>query len=221
MTQRDFIPTKDSDFHQWVSNFFTIIVQILTRLGIPQAALTAVDTLRLTWNSKYAIAEAPTTRTKAAVREKNVARRSLEKALRAFIKEYLTYNSKMTDGDRDNLRLPIHKTTRTPSPDPKTKPGLRIDSSVIRQLIIFFRDEDSDSRAKPEGVHGVELRWAILDAFPASIDALIHSAFDTKSPFTLIFDESDRGKMVFFCLRWENTRGVKGPWSEIVMAIIP
>jgi hypothetical protein len=221
MKTKDFIPRKDVDFNQWIINFFTILLQGLTRFGIPQAAYSVVDALRTTWNSKFAIAEAPTTRTKATIREKNVARKNLETSLRAFIREYLTYNSKVTDGDRENLQLPIHKTTRTPVPDPTTKPGFKIDSSVIRQLILFFRDEDSDSRAKPEGVHGVELRWAILAASPASIDELVHSAFDTHSPFTLTFDEGDRGKAVDLCLRWENTRGVKGPWSEIVMAIVP
>jgi hypothetical protein len=30
-----------------------------------------------------------------------------------------------------------------------------------------------------------------------------------------------RGKTVYFALRWENTRGEKGPWSEIMSAIIP
>jgi hypothetical protein len=53
------------------------------------------------------------------------------------------------------------------------------------------------------------------------VEDLIHSAFDTRSPFTLSFDENQRGKTVYFCLRWENTRGEKGPWSEIVSGIIP
>ena len=46
---------------------------------------------------------------------------------------------------------------------------------------------------------------------PASIEALTHSDFDTASPFTLTFDESDRGKRVYFCLRWESNTNLKGP----------
>lgn len=38
---------------------------------------------------------------------------------------------------------------------------------------------------------------------------------------TLTFDENQRGKTVYFALRWENTRGEKGPWSQIVSSIIP
>jgi hypothetical protein len=43
----------------------------------------------------------------------------------------------------------------------------------------------------------------------------------THTPFTLEFDENERGKTIYFCLCGENTRGEKGPWSEIQNAIIP
>jgi hypothetical protein len=52
-------------------------------------------------------------------------------------------------------------------------------------------------------------------------EALIHSEFDTASPFTLNFQGHERGKTVYFCLRWENTVGEKGPWGEIYSAIVP
>ena len=48
-----------------------------------------------------------------------------------------------------------------------------------------------------------------------------HSEFDTASPFTLNFQGHERGKTVYFCLRWENTVGEKGPWGEIYSAIVP
>jgi hypothetical protein len=53
-------------------------------------------------------------------------------------------------------------------------------------------------------MHGVEIRWATLD-----------------TPFVINFDENQRGKAVYFCLCRENNTGEKGPWSEIVKAIIP
>jgi hypothetical protein len=36
-----------------------------------------------------------------------------------------------------------------------------------------------------------------------------------------VFENDQRGKTVYFALRWENTRGEKGPWSAIQIAIIP
>ncbi|MDR1407116.1 MAG: hypothetical protein LBJ23_03585 [Tannerella sp.] len=221
MSTRDFIPRKDVDFYQWVNNFYIVLIPNITRFGIPQAACDTLIALKKVWDDKYSVAEAPSTRTKSSIHVKTQARATLESALRIFIREYLTYSSKVTDIDRDNLGLPIHKTTRTPSQIPKTPPQFKIDSSIIRRLKLHFFDNNSRRYGKPSGVHSVEIIWAILDAPPVSIDKLIHSSSDTRSPFMLEFSESNRGKSVYFCLRWENMRGEKGPWGEIIMAIIP
>jgi hypothetical protein len=70
-------------------------------------------------------------------------------------------------------------------------------------------------------VHGAEIAWAILDTPPVNWDALTHSSFDTHTPFRLTFGGDQRGKTLYFALRWENTTGEKGPWNEIQNAIIP
>jgi hypothetical protein len=64
-------------------------------------------------------------------------------------------------------------------------------------------------------VHGLELCYLIADTQPAEIDELVHSAFATKSPLEITFKESDRGKKLFFAVRWETGTVKKGPWSEI------
>jgi hypothetical protein len=70
-------------------------------------------------------------------------------------------------------------------------------------------------------VHGAEIRWALLDREPASEHELVNSDFDTASPLTLKFDESRWGKRLYFCLRWESTTKLKGPFGEIYPAVIP
>jgi hypothetical protein len=144
----------------------------------------------------------------------------LTASFRSFIKAYLAYNPAVSDADRENMGLPLHDGTRTSAPAPTTIPELELDSSVIRQITVHFRDEGSDRRGKPAHVHGVELRWAILDNPPQSVEDLIKSAFDTASPYTFKFDESDRGKVLYICPCWEN-KGDKGPFGEIYKAIIP
>jgi hypothetical protein len=56
---------------------------------------------------------------------------------------------------------------------------------------------------------------------PVSIADLRNSAFATATPYTFSFDEPDRGKTLYICPRWENNKGDKGPWGEIVKAIVP
>jgi hypothetical protein len=222
MDNKDFIPSKDRDFLQWTNNFLNQLPAMIGRLGFPNHEYEALSSLRNDFSAKFTLAEEPATRTKVSVQNKNDSRAMLEKALRQDVKEYLNFNRALTDGDRDTLGLPVYKTGRTPAPVATKHPDYDVDSSEIRRLTIhFFEQGSKHTKAKPAGQHGAEIRWAILDTPPHSLDDLAHSSFDTHTPLTLSFDEYQRGKTVYFCLCWENTRGEKGPWSEIVSAIIP
>ncbi|MDR1279356.1 MAG: hypothetical protein LBK99_00850 [Opitutaceae bacterium] len=56
---------------------------------------------------------------------------------------------------------------------------------------------------------------------PTSLDLFTHSEFSTRDMIQLDFDENQRGQRIWLIARWENTRGQKGPWSDILSAIIP
>jgi hypothetical protein len=198
------------------------LAQIYPQIEFPPNVYQDLNTLYDDFTQKLQIAESPTTRTKAAVQAKVDARKILEQTLRQAIREYLTNNHLLTDPDRDNLGLPIHKTTRTPAPIATTYPEFEVDSSTIRRLTIHYHDQGSaKSKAKPVGQHGAEIRWMMSETPIIDVVDLKNSAFDTKTPFMLEFEGHDRGKTVYFCLRWENTRGEKGPWSEIESAFVP
>jgi hypothetical protein len=218
----DYIPRPDNLFLAWIVNFLKYLFPSLTRLNFPHDVYQNLTEQRDDFTIKLEAAEDPSTRTPLTVAAKNASRKTLEESVRQAVKEYLINNHLLTEEDFKGLGLPIHKTTRTPSPVATTYPEFFIDSSVIRRVTIHFFDQGkAKSKAKPAGQHGAEIRWAILDMPPASVADLIHSSFDTHTPFTLEFDENQRGKTVYFCLCWENTRGEKGPWSEIGNAIIP
>jgi hypothetical protein len=117
---------------------------------------------------------------------------------------------------KENMGLPLHDGTRTSAPVPTTIPELELDSSVIRQITVHFKDAGSDRRGKPSHAHGVELQWGLLDNAPSSVEGLKNSAFDTASPYTFKFDEPDRGRVLYFCPRWENNKGDKGPWVKFI-----
>jgi hypothetical protein len=171
------------------------------------------------WTTAYAAYRPEATRTPLITFEKNESRRFYEPLLRQLI-GILRYSTLVTDDDRRAMGIYIDP-SHHPNPEPDTTVEFEIDTGVIRCLSVRFHDAGSTSRAKPHGVHGAEIRWAILAAPPQKVDDLTNSAFDTRSPYTFRFEENQRGQTVFFCLRWENTTGQKGPWSEIVSAIIP
>jgi hypothetical protein len=221
--ERDFISSNDAVFDNWQKNLLQQLSEksVLSNWDIPQQAYEDLLPLQADWDSHYAVAKNPKDRTQAQVTAKNKARKTFENALRIFIKAYLTYNPKVSDDERDVLGLPVHKKGRTSAPIPKGYPFFRIDSSVLRRLTVYFFDDANEKRQKPEGVHGAEIRWDFSDAPVVEPEKLTRSGFDTASPYTIEFSGEDRGRTVYITMRWENTRGGKGPWGEILNTIVP
>jgi hypothetical protein len=156
---------------------------------------------------------------------KDEAKQAAKAAMREFANTSIRHNKLMKEEDKRNYG--IHTPDPTPShiTAPTSFPEAEADTSVIRQILIRFWDRLTKKRRKPHGVHGAEIRWAIGDTVPdhppKSAAELINSDFDTASPFTLTFDETDRGKRLYFGLRWETATNLKGPFGEIYSAIIP
>jgi hypothetical protein len=215
----DYIPKRDEVFRDCAQNLYTYALSKYQNWNItsPQPPL---ESLLNAYQDALASAQSPN-RGKVDVLTKNEARVALEAAVRPYVKAYLSFNPAVSDADREQMGITIHDKTKTPVLPPTTIPEAEIDSSIIRQLTIHFKDNGSERRGKPHGVHGVEIVWDITETIPLKMEEFKNSVFDTRSPYTFTFDESQRGKKVFFCLRWENAKGEKGPWSEIYNAIIP
>ena len=152
---------------------------------------------------------------------KDEAKAAAKSAMRDFANSSIRYNKQMKDEDRLVYGIRPVDRTATPAGEPESYPDAEPDTSVIRQVTINFWDSATKKRGKPHGVHGAEIRWVILDHAPVSVEELTNSDFDTASPFTLKFDENQRGQRVYFCLRWETNTNIKGPYGEIYSAIIP
>jgi uncharacterized coiled-coil protein SlyX len=74
--------------------------------------------LHASYNSKYSIA----INQARAVIAKKEATSAYQDAIRAFLKEHVTYNSAITDEVRRNMRLLVHKSVHTSAPQEITHP---------------------------------------------------------------------------------------------------
>ena len=219
--KKNFIPRTDSDFNSWQKLLISYLNANHLKWNIPPETMSELETFSEAFDQTYQVTIDASTRTKPAIVEKDEARKSLEAAIRTSLKAYVTYNPAVTDKDRANMGLPIHKTTHTPVPVPMTVPEASVKLVASGVVEIHFHDKDAETKRKPTGVHGVEIAWDILESNPQSPQKLNKSAFDTKTPHRLVFDFAERGKHVFFALRWENTKGEKGEWSDLYDVIIP
>ncbi|MDR0981953.1 MAG: hypothetical protein LBM07_01750 [Culturomica sp.] len=222
MSPSDVIPGADAQFNTFQSVVVNAVEKNAELWLIPADVVTEIAALRAKWEAAYSVVENPATKTSVAVQAKKSARKEYEKQLRLLLKSYITYNPKVSDEDKTAMGLPLHKSTRTPVPVPDTVPDVTgIDRNTVRCISISFRDSGSDHRAKPSGVQGAVVKWIVSDTPPTSIKVFTNSLLDTKSPITLDFEEEQRGKVVYFALAWQNTKGEMGHFGEIQSSVVP
>ena len=219
MSRVDFIPRPDPAFDTFFRNIVDYVIANNGRWGhIPQDNVDQLEQDFVGWREAYEQTLVP--HIPQITHEKNRVRTEKERALRAFINRFLRWEP-VTDFDRDKMGIRNWDTTRTKQPTPSTVPEMEFVTSVIREITIRYRDFGSKHWAKPDHVHGIEIRWAILDARPERVDALVHIELDTANPLTLVFEEWERGKRIFVSARWFNNTTHTGPWSDIESAFIP
>ena len=125
----------------------------------------------------------------------------------------------VTDTTREAAGLPVHKTSRTPTPIPQTRPVLyRVDNEHLLQRLWFSDETTPGSKARPKGVSLCEIRQTLAApgaTAPTDPGAMPLLALDTKSPHRTDFEAADVGQTAYYCQRWVSTTGQPGPWGMI------
>ena len=167
---------------------------------------------------------------RARVLAKNKARRELVAYIRRIVNKYIRFNENITDQLRFEMGLNFPRRTPSRIPRPTSPPAFTITLSVIREVTVHVGRENPDGgtgsirRGRPRGVASCEMQYTLRDPdkpAPTHISEFHECVIFTQTSHTLSFDESDRGKKLWFILRWINTTGEEGPWSEYGEAIIP
>jgi hypothetical protein len=109
------------------------------------------------------------------------------------------------------------------SPHPVDKTFIDLFVKPLGNLVLSaaFLNRDTGSSNIPYYLSGAVIYYAVGDTPVADQNLLPYSRLASRSPFELIFEPEQRGKMVSLAARWQNRRGELGPWSEIVTVIIP
>jgi hypothetical protein len=221
MSGEDYVPGSDAEFDMWQNEIMSELDDSATKWGIPEAPVKELQALSNTWTMAYNLAVNKKSRTSGNIQAKLKARSPFEKKLRKFIAQWLTYNDKVTDSDRENMGLTIKSETHTPVPDPVSYPNGVIDFSTGQQHTINFKDSESGAKAKPKGVYGCELWMKKGPDAPKDDTEYSYVAIKTRTPHKVSYNISETGKTVFYRMRWINKRGKPGPWSPPLSAVIP
>ena len=219
MSHNGRFPSKEAELNNYYQNTTPYLVANAARLKILPDWITALGANFTDWNTNYPASQNPATSTKTIVDRKNLANQNMMSTLRIIFDDIP--ESVLTIEDRNTLNLQQRSTTRTAAAVPNTKPVAQVDTSKHLEHTISFSDESTpNSSAKPDGVRGCQI-WMKLGSPVADVSELQYVATDTASPYVNHFQGVNAGKPVYYWLRWENTRGETGPWSDAVMATIP
>lgn len=215
----DYIPNTDAEFRSWLKNFLDYASANLAALGLVVADIAPHQAAATTYNTALDNNVAAQAAAKATRESKDVAREAAEDLVRPLAQR-LQSSESVQNADRQSLGLPVRATTRSPAPEPTTRPIVTVDTSQRLQHTISFVDENTPgSRARPEGVTGCEV-WMKIGTLPTDPRELTYLATDTRTPYVANFDGADGGKIAHYMLRWVNSRGERGPWSQTVSATI-
>ncbi|OAV63772.1 hypothetical protein Barb4_04736 [Bacteroidales bacterium Barb4] len=138
------------------------------------------------WEKTWKAYQNRKTRNSNITSAKNQARKKYEPILRTLVAT-LTADPLVSDADLNSMGIVGRIKSGALIPVPTTYPETEIRLPVLAKIELHFRDTDETGPAKPHGVRSAEIRWAILGTPPTDWDELLHSEFDTQSPFTLTF----------------------------------
>jgi hypothetical protein len=216
---KDYIPKKDADLVTWSANFSAQVANNAGAWDIPSGEVVDLQNAGSLFATLQAQANSPA-RTPVIIAEKKVAREDLVTKIRALV-NFRLKNPIITNAERIALGLHVHDGKPSTIKPPQTRPELDIDVVDFRRLKVNFHDMGSKSKAKPYGVNGGLIKYAVLDEPPADHNALTRTVLATRTPHILEFTEEERGKTVYIVICWQNEKGELGPWSEIESAIVP
>jgi hypothetical protein len=231
---KDYIPSKDPEFDQFFSNLNRYVGEktggnVPEWTFIPSDARTNLNDLYTAWDTAYTETKVP--HTPVQTEAKNDAKTAAVAAIRPFVNQYLRFPP-VTNEDRTAMGIPNKDTTPTPVPPPADQAEADLLYPGIHLIELKIRALPANRPDAGKGDYGVRIYYGVLgdatatDKFrlasaPASGDDLPHSVFTRKRKYRFDFPEGDRGKQVYFCLRYENSKGESGPWGPIIQAIIP
>lgn len=215
----DYIPSGDADFNTWQQNFITNLQAHKADFGLADADLTPLIDAQSNWTTAYNDNIAAQAAAQGARQTKDGARDSYVSLLRSMARRVQGHQG-TNDKHRASLGLHMQTQDRTSTVEPTTRPVASVDTSQRLRHTIKFRDEATpNNNAKPDGVMGCEI-WVKVGNAPADPSELHFLGLDTRTPYTAEYGGEDAGKIAHYMLRWVNSKGKQGPWSQTVSATI-
>jgi hypothetical protein len=209
-------PSSDAELHIYFQNAVAYLTTNASRLGITNTTLAHFTAVLNEWNVVYPKCANKDLQTKTFTELKNKWRTELMRALRHSYKDIP--QSIYTPEDRAALNLPVRKGYRSAPPVPNSMPAgyLNINNRLEHRIHFY---NSGGSKAKPYLVRGCQI-WYKIGEPAVDVSELRYLITAPKSVYIHQLEGQHAGKMVHYWLRWENTKGETGPWSNVISGTV-
>jgi hypothetical protein len=218
----EFPPRKDADLLSMADNLSTKISATPLAFNLTPAQATAFAALNSAYATAYATAIDPTTRTKANINVKDVARTNLIGAVNGIrdINRFVQATRSVTDAQKIELGLPVYK-SRSPINPPTESPTITVNKVVGRTAYLRLTSPGSEGRGRPAGVQGA-IVMSYTGTTPPSDPALWRTeGLTTRTIFPVVFPPSTPGgALVWVTAAWYSPRGQAGPLAPPVQVYL-
>lgn len=216
----DYIPKKQLELRTWALNFSTLITAAPGVYGLVAGDAVTIAAQYAAYNVALTAAIDPATRTPTNVADKDAARASMLAVLRPYAIQ-IRNNVGVSDENKIALGLTVVDRTPTPIPAPTTIPVISVSMQTALQMTMQSYDATTPtSKAKPFGAIAMQIARKTSATPIADPSALPIVDTVTTSPFTLNWSGADQGLRAYIAARWITRKGLPGPWSAIVEAIV-
>lgn len=206
-------PTKELELNDYCATASQYIIDNKTTLGTSAddiTALTGAEELRA---PAYKLAMNPTTRTVTTIAERDRLT-ALELVIFRRIFGDIP-DSKLSQAARDILLIPERVYTHVIIPLPTSKPvGKLVPGDRLKHTINIV-DSDSGKRAQPPGTSACEVWYKKGGTPPTSEKDLSYVGSTANHSFSCTFDGTEAGLMVYYWIRWVNSKNDKGSWGQM------
>ncbi|QEG21481.1 hypothetical protein [Mariniblastus fucicola] len=215
------IPNSEADFLIWSKQFVSQVSANPELYFLEADRVTELETELAQYQTAFDDAVKARDESLAATRHKTTLRKAFENNTRVAAK-MIQANDKVTDADREAAGVHVAKHSRTPVSVPTTFPvGFVMATDRLEHTLSFSDSDTPTRRARPAGATGCEVYLFVGDDTPQSASKYSFRMLATRSPQRITFTDEQAGKTANYLLRWVNSKGENGPWSQIISATIP
>jgi hypothetical protein len=159
--------------------------------------------------------------TRPQLAKKTSAREAAEAAIRQAVSWYIRGNPLVMLEHRIVCGLPVPSHSRMRAKDPTMVPVLvEARHTTLARLRIRTKDSESYKRTKPEYVYAIEVAYTVGREREEHVSKMTRTLLSTRTTFDVQLSDEECTMYFSFRMRYVNTRGRKGPWSEAYHVVV-